>query len=105
MGLDLSQLFGSAQSSAAQGMTDVLQQGANAGLGYFEGQAISVLQTDQTNNQAAVQAATTKLLNSPSSPFGQYLSNLMAQPILKQYGGYAFAGIALLIVVGVMMRD
>lgn len=93
MGIDLGQMFEDAKKAASQGMQDALNTGGNAALGFLEGQAVSVIQADQSKHEQAAQNATTDIMNRPSSPFGKYLGNMMQQPIIKQYGVYILGGI------------
>jgi len=104
MGLDLSAMWDDAKKAASQGMQDALNQGGNAGLGYLEGQAISIIQADQSKHEQAAQNAAKEMLDRPPSKFGSYLTNLYQQPIIKQYGVYILAGAAVLIGATLMLR-
>lgn len=104
MGLDINQLFGKAQDAAEKGMNDLLKTGGNAALGFLEGQAIDILNTDKNKHEQASQAAVQDILNRPSSPFGDYVSNLMKNPTLNQYGPYIIFGVAGILILGAYLR-
>jgi hypothetical protein len=106
MGLDVSQLFGNAVDSAKAGMGDLLNQGGNAGLGYLEQQAIDVIKSDQTAHTEAYQASVASQLAQPSVPgsFSSYISGITQGPIVKQYGIYILAGVALVIGATMLVR-
>ncbi len=104
MGIDLSQIFGDAKQSAETGMSDLWKMGSEAALGYAEKQGVAVLQADQAQHQANYQAAATTALNRPSSPFGEYVKSLTQNPIIKQYGVYILAGIAVVAIVAVSLK-
>jgi uncharacterized membrane protein YebE (DUF533 family) len=104
MGLDLSAMWGDAKKAAEQGMQDALNIGGNAALGYLEGQAIGVIQQDQTKHVAEAQRATADILNRPSTPFGDYAKNILSQPVVKQYGVYILGGIGIVVVATLLMR-
>lgn len=106
MGIDLGAMWGDAMNTAKQGMTDLLKQGGNAGLGYLEGQAIAVIQADQAQHEEAVKQSITNALNTPPNPnsFGSYLSGLTQQPIIKQYGLYILGAVGLIIVVTLVAK-
>lgn len=102
MGLDLDSLFGQAKAAASQGMDDLLKTGGNSALGYLENQAAAVLQHDANQNTANAQAATQAILSRPTNAdsFGAYLTNMIQQPAVKQYGPYILGGIAVVLVAG-----
>lgn len=100
MGFDIGQLFGNAAADAAKGAQDLLKQGATAGLGYLEGQAVAVISDDQKKNQAAFQTSVASALKKPGDPngFGAYLSGLLEGPALKQYSPYILVAVAVIAV-------
>lgn len=106
MGLDLGAMWDQAKKSAEQGMNDLLKQGGNAGLGYLEGQLVSVIQADQAHHEEQSKQATAEMLARPASPnsFGTYFTNLAGQPLVKQYGPYILAGTALIVVLTLYAR-
>lgn len=104
MGISIDDIFGKAKDAAAQGMNDLLKTGGNAALGFLEGQAVAVIQADQANHEQASQAAAQEILNRPSSPFGDYISNLMQNPVLNQYGPVIIFGLVIVLVAGAAMK-
>ena len=107
MGIDLAKIFGDAQESAGAGMTDALKAGANAGLGYLEQQAVAVIQADQKDKQQQVQKYVQDQLSQPPNPgsFGSYLSGMMQQPVIKQYGVYILGGIGLIVLLTLFLKE
>lgn len=107
MSIDIGQLFGNAEDSVKHGMTDLLHMGGNAGLGFLEGKAISILQQDQADKNSAAQQQIQTTLDQPNAPgsFGAYLSNLAQTPVLKEYGPYILAGIGGIILVTLIARN
>lgn len=106
MGIDLGQMFGDAKNTVLQGMNDFAKQGGNAAIGYLEGQAIGVIQADQSQHEEAVQQVVTKQLSTPPNPgsFGAYLTGLVQQPVIKQYGLYILGAVGLIVVVTLVAR-
>lgn len=106
MGLDISSILSNAGSEISQGAQNLESQAQNAGLGYLEQQAINTLQADQAQHNQAVQTAIAQQLASPAAPgsFGAYLSSLAQGPAIKQYGGYAVAAIAVIVVATLLLR-
>lgn len=100
MGINIDDLFGKAKDAASKGMDDLLKTGGNAALGFLEGQAVAIIKADQKNHEEASQAAAQEILNRPSSPFGDYVSNLMKNPVLNQYGGPIIFGLVIVLLVG-----
>lgn len=104
MGLNIDDLFGKAKEAATQGMNDLLKTGGNAAIGYLEGQAIQVIQSDKNQHEQASTAAAQEILNRPSSPFGEYVSNLMKNPVLNTYGPLIIFGLAGVLIIGFYVR-
>jgi hypothetical protein len=106
MGLDLNSIFQQAKQAADQGMNDLLQTGGNAAIGYLEQQAVNVISADQAQHVEQSQQAITTVLNRPSKPdgFGAYLTNLMQQPALKNYGPYLIAGVVAIVALTLFVR-
>jgi len=106
MGIDLEALFGNAKDAVNAGMTDVLQQGGNAALGYLENQAIDMLSGDKATREKALQDQVAANLKKPSAPgsMGAYLSNVLSGPVIKQYGPYVLIGAAVIVVGTLYMR-
>lgn len=96
MGLSLDSIFGEAKRAAETGMNDALQWGATAGLGFLEQKAIDLLHADKTKREAAFQQSATQALQQPGTPgsLGDYMSNLLQKPVLKEYGPYVIGGLA-----------
>lgn len=105
MGISIDDLFGKAKAAAEQGMNDLLKTGGNAALGFLEGQAIDILQADKNKHEQSSQAAVQEILNRPSSPFGEYVSNLMKNPVLNNYGPWIMFGLAGAVGLGIYLRS
>lgn len=105
MGIDISQLFGNAEQATSQGMNDVLNTAGQSALGYLEGQAISVIQADQSQHVATAQKATSEILNRPTvaGSFGAYVSGILQQPVMQQYGPYVI-GVGAVIAILLLLK-
>lgn len=106
MGLDISNLVGQAEDAASKGMSDLLSQGGNAGLGFLEQQAINTIAADQAKHTAAYQASVANTLNAPAVPgsFSSYLSSITQGPIIQQYGIYIAAAVAVIVGATLLVR-
>lgn len=104
MGINIDDIFGKAKAAAEQGMNDLLKTGGNAAIGYLEGQAIQVLRADQRGHEEASAQAAQEILSRPSSPFGDYVSNLMKNPVLNQYGPAIIIGLIVVLATGFVLR-
>ena len=106
MGIDIGAMFGDALKSAEQGMSDTLQQGGNAALGYLEQNAINLISADKKTHEEAYQTAVAKNLAQPANPnsFGSYLSNITQSPVIKQYGVYILGAVALIVGATLVMK-
>lgn len=103
MGISIDDIFGKAKAAAEQGMNDLLKTGGNAALGFLEGQAVAVIKADQASHEQAASQSAQEILNRPSSPFGDYVSNLMANPVINQYGGPIVFGLVGVLLVGAIV--
>lgn len=103
MGINIDDIFGKAKAAAEQGMNDLLKTGGNAALGFLEGQAIAILHADKQQHEQAAQQSAQEILNRPSSPFGDYVSNIMKNPVLNNYGGPIIFGIVGVLLIGALV--
>lgn len=105
MGIDIGAMFQDMKNTAAQGMNDLLKQGANAGLGYLEGQAVKVIQADQQQHEKDFQDATMAAIQRPTAAgsFGDYFSGLAKSPVLKSSGPYVLVAIAIVAVGAIFL--
>lgn len=91
------------RDAAEKGMTDLLQQGGNAGLGYLEKQTVAIISADQAQHEKNFQNAVAKSIATPSTgdSFSNYVSNLASSPAIKAYGPYMLLGLGVF-AVGVL---
>lgn len=99
MGIDLNSLINGAVSSSAQTGQDLWQSVGQGALAYVEGQAISVIKTDQDSHAKQAQSTVQNILQRPTSAgsFGEYLSNLFQNPVLANYGPYILFVVAAIV--------
>lgn len=105
MGLDISQLFGNAIEDAKKGMTDIAKIGGSAALGYLEDQAVKIIQADKQQHEANFKEGVLEVLNRPTAvdSLGNYISNAVQSPVIKQYGPYIILGVLLILGGGILI--
>lgn len=97
MGLNLDQIFGNAKQAIEQTATDAWKTASHGALGYLENEAIKVLQADKAQNEKAFQTNVAEILKRPTAvdSMGNYISNLVQSPALKEYGPYVIGAVVL----------
>lgn len=105
MGLNLEQIFGNAKTAIEQSADDAWKTVTTGGLGYLEDQAIKILQADKAKNEKAFQTNISEILKRPTAldSMGNYVSNLVQSPALREYGPYVIGAVVLCFGVAVLM--
>lgn len=105
--IDLDSLFGQAKEAVSKGMSDVLEQGGNAALGFLEQKAIDIIEQDKAQREKQLQTFTTQNMSGPPAPgsFGAYIGNVLQSPVLKEMGPSIMIGVAIIAVGAIFISS
>lgn len=106
MGIDWDSLWGNVQAEASKAWDKVETVGVPAVQSSLEKWGIDVLTKQNKETEAKLNEGMQQLASEPTQPgtFGYYLKDALEAPLLKQHGGMIVAGVAGLIVVGMLLR-
>lgn len=106
MGIDWNSLWGKATDAVEKGLDQAVKTGVPALQSSLEKWGIDVLQKQNVATQAKLDTAIQEVLKEPAAEgsFGAYLQDSLRPGILKEYGPMILAGVAGILIVGMLIR-